>query len=300
MELSIKKQSLRMVQAVLYLAFVAFGVDCGASDDSLPDRLDAVSIEEHLDADIPMDVEFMNDRGGRSSFRELLKDGLPVILTLNYSGCPGLCVAQLNGLSKGINEVGSLGLGKDFKMVSLSINPRESRERATSTKAKYSESLSGHHKLDGWDFWIGTEADIQRITQTVGFHYTYDAKHDRYNHAAAAIFLSPKGRVTRYLYEVGFSGETLKMALLEAGEGKIGSSLDKFVLWCYHYDANENKYSANAKTILSVTAGVFLTLGLAACLPFWISWRKSNETIGRGLLAPESSTITKTIPSSTN
>jgi protein SCO1 len=256
---------------------------CGGSvlgkDDALPERLDGVGIEEHLDAEIPLDVKFMDDRGGITSFRELLKDGNPILLTLNYSDCPGLCVAQLNGLVNGINNVASLDLGKDFKMVSLSINPQEARERAASTKKKYSDDLKKHHRAEGWHFLVGTEPDIQAVAEAVGFHYTYDAKHKRYNHSAAAILISPKGHVTRYLYEVGFTGETLKMALVEAGQGKIGSMLDAFVLNCFHYDANENRYSANAKTILSLVAGLFVTVGVVASLPFWISWRRGRATI---------------------
>jgi len=248
-------------------------------DDALPERLNGVAVEEFLDVEIPLDVPFMDESGGAFTFRELLKEGKPVILTLNYSDCPGLCVAQLNGLSKGLNGIGSLALGTDFKMVSLSIDPKESRDRAASTKKKYSEALEDHHKPTGWSFLVGTEQNIQQIANAVGFRYTYDAKHNRYNHGAAAIFISPKGRVTRYLYEVGFTPETLKMALLEAGEGRIGSPLDSIVLWCYHYNANENKYSANAKTFLSITAGLFLVIGLSISLPFWLSRKRRGGTI---------------------
>ncbi len=266
----------KLVEILLAALVCLSAVSCAfASDDAVPERLSGVSIDEMLDAEIPLDTKFMDERGGQTSFGDLLKDGLPLLLTLNYSDCPGLCVAQLNGLTKGINDIGSLDLGKDFKMVSLSINPREQQERAASTKKKYSEGLADHHNAKGWSFLIGNEADIQKVSEAVGFNYTYDAKHNRYNHAAAAILVSPKGHVTRYLYEVGFTGETLKMALVEAGQGKIGSSLDAFVLWCYHYDANENRYSASARTILSIAAGLFLTIGVAASLPFWLSRRRA-------------------------
>jgi len=243
------------------------------TDDEVPARLDGVSIDEKLGDTIPLDVQFMDDKGGMTSIGELLEDGNPIILTLNYSDCPGLCVAQLNGLSKGINGVSSLGLGKDFKMVSLSINPRESRDRAAATKAKYAEDLADHHKAGGWHFLVGSEVNVQKITKAVGFNYTFDAKHNRYNHAAAAIFVSPKGRITRYLYEVGFTSDTLKMALVEAGEGKIGSFLDSFVLKCFHYDAYENRYTASGKVLLSIAAGLFVAIGFVVSLPFWVSRR---------------------------
>lgn len=280
-------QLVRIIGAIACFLVTSFGL---CSDDKLPERLNGVFIDEKLDEVVPMDVQFMDDRGGLVTFADLLKEGLPIVLTLNYSDCPGLCVAQLNGLSKGINEVGSLSLGKDFKMVSLSIDPREGRERAAATKKKYAASLANHHKIEGWSFLVGSEADIQRITKSVGFNYTYDAKHNRYNHAAAAIFVSPKGRITRYLYEVGFTPETLKMALVESGEGKIGSFLDSFVLSCYHYDAKENRYSASGKTLLSFAAGLFITIGLITSLPFWLSWSRQGETIGHA--APETTTTT--------
>lgn len=252
---------------------------CGGvwGDDKIPARLAGVGIDEQLDADLPLDVKFQTETGATVTFGDLLKDKRPMLLTLNYSNCPGLCVAQLNGLTRGINEVSSLRMGKDFKMVSLSIDPTDSVKKAAATKARYSDDLENKHSIDGWHFLTGTEENIQIIAKSVGFNYTYDAKHNQYNHSAAAILVSPKGRITRYLYEIGFTGETLKMALVEAGEGKIGSSLDAFVLWCSHYDANENRYSASARLLLSVCAGGFVTVGLVGLLPFWISNRKWNR-----------------------
>ena len=166
----------RFLAAVLSVTVISYAI---AADDKLPERLNGVSIEEKLDADIPLDISFMDDHGNEANFQELLKDGVPIILSLNYSDCPGLCVAQLNGLAKGINELGALGLGKDFKMVSLSINPREGRERAEATKKKYTDALASHHKPEGWVFLVGSEGNIRKVTQAVGFNYTYDSKNNR-------------------------------------------------------------------------------------------------------------------------
>lgn len=266
--------------ATVMVAALAFaGASCFvgvASDGGIPDRRIGVGVDEKLDSNIPANVVFTDDRGRRVDFAKLLEHKKPIILTLNYSNCPGLCVAQLNGLVKGINNVKSLALGTDFHMVSLSIDPRDTVKKAADTKVRYSVDLEQPHSAEGWTFLTGSEKDIVSIAEAVGFNYTYDAKHDQYNHPAAAIFISPKGRITRYLYEVGFVGDTLKMALVEAGEGKIGSSLDAFVLWCSHYDANENRYSTSARTLLSVFAGIFLTMGLTALLPFWLSGRKGK------------------------
>ncbi|MFN7877495.1 MAG: SCO family protein [Pirellula sp.] len=259
------------------MAFVSASCFVGvASDGGIPDRRIGVGVEEKLDSNVPANVMFTDDQGRRVDLGKLLEHKKPIILTLNYSNCPGLCVAQLNGLVKGINSVKSLALGADFHMVSLSIDPRDTVKKAADTKARYSVDLEQPHSAAGWTFLTGSEKDIVTIAKAVGFNYTYDSKHDQYNHPAAAIFISPKGRITRYLYEVGFVGDTLKMALVEAGEGKIGSTLDAFVLWCSHYDANENRYSTSARTLLSVFAGIFLTMGLTALLPFWLSGRKGR------------------------
>ncbi len=266
--------------------FFCYGqIFCGASaHDQIPARLAGVGIDERLDTDIPLDVKFQDETGATVSFASLLSDKRPMLLTLNYSNCPGLCVAQLNGLTRGINEVSSLRMGKDFKMVSLSIDPTDSIKKAAATKERYADDLESKHSPTGWHFLTGTEENIQVIAKAVGFNYTYDAKHDQYNHSAAAILVSPKGRITRYLYEIGFTGETLKMALVEAGEGKIGSSLDAFVLWCSHYDPYENRYSASARLLLSVTAGGFVCVGLIGLVPFWISnrkWKRDKEKMTR-------------------
>lgn len=274
---------------VVWFFVSAIGFADSSRNDQIPERRQGIGIEEKLDTTIPLDVKFTDEKGRLVDFARLLEQDKPILLTLNYSNCPGLCIAQLNGLVGGINKVKSLALGKDFYMVSLSIDPRDGVKKAADTKARYAVDLEQPHSPEGWSFLTGSEKDIVTIADAVGFRYTYDAKHDQYNHAAAAIFISPKGRITRYLYEVGFVGETLKMALVEAGEGRIGSTLDAFVLWCSHYDASENRYSASARTLLSVFAGIFLTMGLTAMVPFWLTGRKEKA------LAKESPTQAETI-----
>jgi protein SCO1/2 len=295
----------------LLLAMGLFHRAALADYDLVPNRLplgaEGVRVDEKLGEQAPTDLAFRDHRGLATSLGKVLERGKPVLLTLNYSDCPGLCIAQLNGLLRGMNEVASLELGKDFYAVSVSIDPREGTSKAAGTHQKYSQDLFAHHDPKGWEFWTGDAQSIERLADAVGFRYTYDAKHRQYNHPTAAIFLSPGGRITRYLYELGFTGETLKMALIEAGEGLIGSSMDMIALWCVHYDPMENRYSASARQILSIAAGIFVTIGLAASLPFWLArrqrhrgWTPSSEgsrakppaeSIGRSSPAEGSDTI---------
>lgn len=242
----------------------------GSTDPGLPKAMQGVGIEQHLGEQIPEHLVFRNAAGESTSIGRLLKQGKPVLLSLNYSNCPGLCVSQLNGLVQGLNQMPSPRLGEDFLMVSISIDPSETSEKAMGTQRKYSQDLFDQHDAKGWEFWVGTAESIRQLTQSVGFQYTYDAKHKQYNHPSAAIFISPNGKITRYVFEIGFMPKTLKMAFVEAGEGRIGTPLDMIALWCVHYDPDENKYTASARRLMSLGAGVFVVAVLLITVPYWI------------------------------
>ena len=297
-----------MVWAIASLAVT--GSACARGDyeslnNTLPKSMQGVGIDERLGEIIPTELPFRDHRGMQTSLAQVLKGDKPVILTLNYSDCPGLCVTQLNGVLRGVNEVASLRLGTDFYLISVSIDPSESTAKAAATQSKYAQDLFEHHDAKGWQFWTGSKESIAKLTDAVGFRYTYDSVHKQYNHATAAIFLAPSGKITRYLYELGFNGNTFKMATVEAGEGRVGSSMDMIALWCVHYNPMENRYSASARQILSIAAGVFVTVGLVASIPFWLTRRArileetrsasnplgANETIGHATPAPGRDTI---------
>lgn len=256
----------------------------GSTDPGLPKAMQGVGIEQHLGDLIPEHLVFKNAAGESTSIGRLLKQGKPVLLSLNYSNCPGLCVSQLNGLVQGLNQMPSPSLGKDFLMVSISIDPSETSEKAKGTQRKYSQDLFEQHDAKGWEFWVGTTESIRQLTQSVGFQYTYDAKHKQYNHPSAAIFLSPKGKITRYVYEIGFMPKTLKMAFVEAGEGRIGTPLDMIALWCVHYDPDENKYTASARRLMSLGAGVFVVAVLLITVPYWIFHSNARSPIQPDLI----------------
>jgi protein SCO1/2 len=242
-------------------------------------------------------LKFRNAQGIQTSLGDLLATGKPVILTLNYSNCPGLCIAQLNGLVRGINEVTSLKLGTDFHLVSISIDPRETTAKAAATQKRYAQDLFDQHDAAAWQFWTGDQQNIAALTQAVGFRYTYDSKHDQFNHPSAAIFLSPQGKITRYLYEIGFTGNTIKMATVEAGEGRVGSPMDMIALWCVHYDPLENRYSASARRLMSFAGAFFVVAGLVASVPFWV--RRHGQK-GTRITSPEPELSQAGVPSATD
>ncbi len=273
-------KSLRPIFQRALLIAAVLSVDLGWSYaqmlTGIPENAKEIRVDEKLGAEIPRDLVFQDELGHSRVLGSFVDENRPFILTLNYSDCPGLCVAQLEGLVQGIDGLYQLELGKDFEIVSISIDPRDTSERVLQMKRKYAKGISKPHQVEGWHFLTGSPESIAKITDAVGFRYTYDKVNDRYNHAAAAIFVSPKGKVTRYLYDVAFEPNTLKLALLEASEGKIGRTIDAFLLWCMHYSGTENRYSADARKLLSVAAGAF-ALALAGFIsPFWILRRHSR------------------------
>lgn len=281
-----------IARMLLGIASLALTNSVRAADDyesmsnTLPKVMEGVGIDEKLGMQIPTDLPFRDHEGMPTSLSKLLANDKPVILSLNYSDCPGLCVTQLNGVLNGVNEVSSLHLGTDFYLVSISIDPTEPTSKAKATHARYSQDLFDQHDPEGWQFWTGTKESIAKLTDAVGFRYTYDSASKQFNHSTAAIFLAPSGKITRYLYELGFNGNTFKMATVEAGEGRVGSSMDMIALWCVHYNPMENRYSASARRVLSIVAGIFASLGLVVSLPFWLAKRSRTMEIGRSVEMP--------------
>ncbi len=234
-----------------------------------------IGVDPKIGNPVPLDLEFANEKGETVKLSSIIDGTVPVFITLNYSNCPGLCIAQLGNLSKTINGLNDseMQLGRDFRLVSISIDPTETSEKLADTKDRYAPLLTGQHSATGWYFLRGSRTSIAKIADATGFRYSYDEKSQQYNHAAVAIGVSPNGVITRYLYDLALEPATLRLALVETSEGKLGTVGDQLLLWCYHFDPNENKYSASARRLMSIGGAVFVIVGLAASIPFWLSRR---------------------------
>lgn len=237
--------------------------------DQVPPALEEVGIDEHLDAKLPLDVEFVDESGNRVTLGSFFDGDRPVILTLNYYRCPMLCGLQLNGVVEGLTGL-DWSLGNQFEMVTVSIDPLETPILAREKKQNYLKWYDRDGAAAGWHFLTGRQDNIGRLAETVGFRYTYDEKSGQYAHAAAIFVCTPDGRVARYLYGIEYPPKHLRLALLEASEGTIGNAIDQLILYCYHYDPSDRSYAPTAMNIMRLGGGATaLVLGSSLAL-FWM------------------------------
>ncbi len=241
-----------------------------ADQDDLPPALQGVNVEERLDAQLPLSAAFVDAQGRPTRLGDVVRGDKPVVMSLVYYECPMLCGLVLGGLERGLAQTG-LELGRDYRAVTISFDPREKPAQALVRQKVYLQALDRPQARSDWPFLVGAEPDIRSVADAVGFHYVYDEATRQYAHAAAIFVLTPDGKVSRYLYGVEYSGRDLRLALVEAGQGKVGTSFDKFLLTCYRYDPASRKYVPYV--IGLVRAGAMLVLfGLAGTLAFF--WRR--------------------------
>jgi len=237
--------------------------------DQTPPELKQVGIEEHLDAKLPLDLEFVDEAGDTVRLGQYFEGTRPVILTLNYYNCPMLCGLQLNGLVEGLTKV-AWSIGDEFEMVTVSINPLETPQLAAAKKQNFMKWYDRPSAGGGWHFLTGRKTEIDRLAETVGFEYTYDEESQQYAHAAAIFVCTPDGRVARYLYGIEYQPKDLRLALLESSEGKIGNTLDQLILYCYHYDPSNRRYAPVAMNIMRIGGGATAALLGASLATFWV------------------------------
>jgi protein SCO1/2 len=240
----------------------------GTSATDVPKELRNVGVTEHLDAQVPPDLPFVDSSGKLVHLKDFFDGVRPVILTVNYSNCPMLCSLQLNGLFTGLQGV-PWDIGKNYQMLTVSMDPTETSARAEKTKQKYLDLYGRPGVGGGWHVLTGRDEDIHRLTDAIGYHYAYDKQQKQYAHPAVIMILKPDGRVSRYLGGIEYDPQTLRLALVEAGEGKIGSTMDQFILRCYHYDAKRGRYGPAAMKIMRLGALATLVAIVAMLAVFW-------------------------------
>jgi protein SCO1/2 len=280
--MSIHMMRLRRVHAIGAMVMVFLWAGSGVASaqlvEQVPEALEEVGITEHLDAKLPMDLEFRDEDGISVTLGSFFDGERPVILTLNYYRCPMLCGLMLNGLVDGLDQM-EWTPGQEFEIVTVSINPLETPALAKEKKQNYIKRYGRPSAMTGWHFLTGNEPEIDRLAETVGFRFVYDPVEQQYAHAAAIFVCTPDGRVARYFYGIEYPPKRLKLGLLEASEGKIGTTLDQLILYCYHYDPTNRRYSPVAMNIMRVGGGATAAiLGVTLGMLWFREWRRKKST----------------------
>ena len=244
----------------------------------LPAALQGIGIDQRLGEALPLDVTLRDELGREVRLGDYFGDR-PVILALVYYECPMLCTLELNGLLKTIRVV-PLTLGKDYQIVTVSFDPGETPALAARKKQEYIEQYRQEGAEHGWHFLTAEQQSIDRLTEAMGFRYKYDPETDLYTHASAIMLATPEGKLSRYFYGVEYSPRDVRLGLVEASQNQIGSFVDQVLLFCFHYDPVQGKYSLVILNGLRA-AGIATVLAIFAFL--WIMLRRDRS---RAAVAP--------------
>jgi protein SCO1 len=229
------------------------------SQSQLPEGVRNVGIDQRLNEQLPLDIEFRNEEGRLVNLGQFFHDK-PVVLSLVYHECPMLCNEVLEGMLRAFRVL-RFDVGKEFDVLTVSFNPREDAPLAKSAKESYVRRYKREGAAEGWHFLTGDQTSIDRLTKAVGFRYRYDAQKNQYAHAGGIMVLTPQGRLSRYFYGIEFAPKDLRLGLIEASQNKIGSLVDQVLLFCYHYDPVTGKYGLVILRTMRIV-GVLFVLGL--------------------------------------
>ncbi len=242
------------------------------------EQVERIGIDQHLDEQLPLDLVF-TDELGRQVKLEQYFGSKPVVLSLVYYECPMLCTQVLNGLVRTLRMI-SFTMARDYEVVTVSFDPRETPALAAAKKAEYAKSFAKPGADVGWHFLTGTQDQIEQLAQAVGFRYELDERTDQYIHAAGIVVLTPTGRLARYFYGVEFSPKDVRLGLIEASNEQIGSPVDEFLLLCFEYDPASGKYSLAVLKTLRVAGGLTVfAIGLYVVVTLWREQRKRRREL---------------------
>ena len=247
-----------------------------------------VDVTEHKGDVLPLGIELEHHSGKKVRLEDLLETDKPIVFTLNYYSCETLCSVQLNALLNGIKEL-DWGLGQEYKIITLSIDPDETSELARKKRKTYltdlysaglgvdQKELTSEQQTQleafvaekNWDFLVGGKEDIDKIAKSVGYGFAYDPVTKQYLHPAVVMVLSPKGMISQYLYGLSYGAQDLKFAMIEASNGAVGSAMEKLVLSCFSYDELAGKYTPTAFKIMRLGGAVTVVIMAIGLMVVW-------------------------------
>jgi len=240
--------------------------ETGSPSTGLPTALRDIRIEQKLDQQLPLDLVFRDENGQPVKLGQYFGQK-PVVLAFVYYDCPMLCTQVLNGMVTSFRVL-PFQIGKEFDVVTVSFDPRETNTLATAKKQVYMKYLPERMRAEansGWHFLTGDQDNIAKLTEAAGFHYRYDEATKQFAHASGIMLTTPQGKLSRYFYGIDYPARDLRLGLIESSANKIGSPVDQLLLYCYHYDPATGRYGAAVMKVMRI-AGVATLLAIVAMI----------------------------------
>jgi len=264
--------------AILGLLWSAVGTDAGAQRSGQTRKeFEGVGVTRHLGGSVPLDLAFTNADGEAVTLERYFDGQTPVVLNLVYHECPMLCGLMLSGVTTTISRL-AWTPGREYRVLTVSFNPRETPEIARRQKDAYVRRLDRDRAETGWHFLTGSPASIEALTGAVGFNYRWIEDEQEYAHPTTLIFLDGTGTVTRYIYGMELPAADFRKALVEASNGTVGNPVDQIAMYCFQFDPKKNTYTANAFNIMKLASGLTVLL-LGGGL--FVLWRRENDELNR-------------------
>lgn len=239
----------------------------------VPKEIKGLGVTEHLGGQIDLGLEFTSDTGEKVKLGRYFETGHPVLMAMVYYTCPNLCNYHLNGLMEAMKQL-KWSTGQDYQLVAISMNHREGPDVASKKKANYIKAYGRPEAADGWHFLTGSEENVKKIADQLGFQFRWLPDQEQYSHASVSYVVTPGGKISRYLYGIAPDAQTLKLSLLEASNGKIGTVMDQILLFCFHFDPGKNKYTLYAWKLMQIGGALTVVLIGLFLIP---AWRKDRS-----------------------
>lgn len=275
-----------------------------------PDALKGLEVVEHLGKKIPLDVELLDHQGKPVKIGNWFNDGKPVVIAMVYYRCPMLCKMVRAKLGESIDRLEDLTVGKDFNAVIVGFDPSEKPELANAARqgmlasygryepekanaSKDPEALKLVQTIEKGYAVLATQSamDTRRLADALGFAYRYLPESNEYSHGSVIFVLSPDGTISRYLYGIEYPARNLRLALIEASQGKVGSTLDRVMMWCYMWDSNANSYVMSAVKVMRIGGTITMTIVFGVVGLLWVGERRKRRALLKKKTAGEAAGV---------
>ncbi|MFN7947284.1 MAG: SCO family protein [Blastocatellia bacterium] len=246
----------------------------------LPEDVKGLDVEQKIGAQIDLDLTFINEDGQTVALRDYFKHGRPVVLNLAYYSCPMLCGMVIKGVTNSLREVPWLP-GREFEVVTISFDPREGAPLAKAKKEAVLVDYGRPQAREGWHFLVNQDDHAKKLADQIGFKYRWIEREQQFAHGSVTFILTPEGKMSRYLFGLAYEPRDMRLALTEASNGKLGTVVDKFMNYCYHYDPVERTYVLKAIQVMKLGGVVIVVAMVAMLFFFWRREFKGQQTTDR-------------------